>query len=724
MRYSFLNHTHSPPPITRTESILITLLIGFGLWTCLTHLIIFLFNGHFTQLHYAIGLVLLATYPLYRVINHPALHSTTPPLPPSEPQPYDWHNFAIAIALVALYEFSNIYFPASRLHFFWGMTMLFLGRAWLLSRNQSGVTPTQMTTNRTETILYGVVILSAVLITLCAHRPDPDDQYYSNLAVMTLEHPERPLLSWNGMIWSENTITWFPVDRLPTYELLVAVLASWFNAEPIAISHMLLSPIFAAFTVLSQALLLRHLLPKYWLSALMVVIYLLLAIGGETRASFGIFAFVQLHFGKSILFSAILPLLFLFGLRFMQSGSPRDWLILLFGQIASLGFSSSALFMAPVASGLGMIANWKPEWHDTKRLLLGISSAIYPLAAGIMLMEVMHHALNATSWTPLPINNNFEKVFGSGTNLWLYLLTMIGSWTLMRDSKLRRTLLGLSFFFTGFFFNPFLYPILTQYLTGALTTWRLYFTMPLPAIASLLILAFSSTWNQKQHPPKPLILFISLILLLGLSLFSQWRAFWSLPFSLAFCAAIILLLTHLTPRFRPTLMLLIIIIILASLSHLFSYQMPKHTPIAPPHTLLHWPGIKADQPFFDIAQQTVNKAPANQSALVPQNISTWIPTLRHNPLLVATSASYLEQTKTWIKPDEIKQRVALFHYISGTKRINDAPQQLINALTTYKIGIVVVQQNNPWLDEINATMQATGFQKSQQDDFLFWVNPT
>ncbi|MEO5333525.1 MAG: DUF6077 domain-containing protein [Magnetococcus sp. YQC-5] len=710
--------------LTMTESILAIVLIGMALWTLLAHAVGFLWHGPFVHLSFASWLIPVVGYYVYRLIARPV----SPPDPvscsDSSLQSCDWQQFGIAVALVAMYEFSDVYFPASRLYLFWGMAMLFLGRAWFLTRKRESIPPLPLIMTRSDAILFGLTVAGVVCVTLFAHRPDPDDQYYSNLAVMTLDHPDRPLLSWNNMIWSQKTITWMPVDRLPSYELLVALVASWFHVEPIAISHLFFSPVFAALTVLAQSLLLRYWMPGHWLAVLLVEIFLLLALGGETRAGYGIFAFVQLHFGKSFLFSAILPLLVLFGLRFMHTGSRRDWLLLVVTQIAGLGCSSSALFLAPVAAGLGLAANWRMDWTTTKRLLVGVTSSFYLLFMGLSMMMAMTQAMDSISWVPFTIDNNFSKVFGSGTHLWLYMLAMIGAWTLMTDPALRRTLLGLSFVFVGIFFNPFLYPLFSQYLTGTLTTWRLYFTIPMPAMASLLLLSLVAAWNRDRRPVAPFFIFISVVLLLILSTFSQWRMFWSQPFSLAVSALLILFFTLLTSRFRSAITLLTLIALLACLSHFSTQQMTKRTTIASPRTQLHWPSIKADQPAFTVARHTVQWAPAGKSALVPMDIATWIPTLRHNPLLVATSIGYLEQVQSWLEPRSIERRLALLDYISGVKRLDDATGQLSEAIDFYKIGIIVVHHANPWISEIEAIVSTLGFQKSAQDGYLYWVRPS
>ncbi|MBF0273041.1 MAG: hypothetical protein HQL98_13410 [Magnetococcales bacterium] len=709
-----------------SEILLALLLIGLAQWTITTHIIGLGFGGHFGDLLRWAWWIPPGMVVLFRLIQGQKQSSIlSPPSAPScadqtVPSPITPHPLITAVALVALFESAAVYFPSSRFHLFWIGAMLFLGHGWLNTVKQEGITPaTRHDTSRGDTLIHGLLILGAVLITLTAHRPDPDDQYYSNLAVMTLEHPERPLLSWNGMIWAENVPTWLPVDRLPSIELLVAMVAHLLDVEPIAVSHLGMAPLFAAFTVLAHGALLRLLVPTFWLPALIVEMFLLLALGGEVRASFGVFAFVQLHFGKSLLFSTLAPLVLLFALRYMRTGSRRDWLLLFVGQIAALGCSSSALFLAPATAGVGLAALWRPDRLSTGRLLTGLITTVYPLGIGLLLLASMSHAMEAMTWTPLSIEQNLARVLGSGPHLWFYLLTLIGAWTTTPDPRTRRTLLGLSWVFMGIFLNPFFYPLLAQHLTGPLTTWRLLFALPLPAMGAILLLSLAtSTRNDLPLPARPVLLAVTLGVLL-LSFYAPWRGFWSQPFALTSAILALLFFAGFTSRWRSLLSGLILMGMLVSLIHLAPPN--RRTPLAPPRTLIHAPTIKAPPQLFALAEKIVSLAPKGRSALLPEEVGVWVTTLRHHPPLVALSKSYLEQSAPQLEPDALTIRGALLDHVSGKTRLPDASRQLHEAVRAYRIGLVAVKQDHPWLEEMTATMIGLNFQTIQHDGYRIWI---
>ncbi|MBF0212329.1 MAG: hypothetical protein HQM00_02055 [Magnetococcales bacterium] len=705
------------------ETLTLLPLVALALWTLLCHVTVHL-SGNFHDLTRWSWLPLVAIIPAYRwILSARPASKPTPATPATPPQARDWHGFAIVLTLVAIHEFSAIWFPESRLYLFWALAIPLLTRLWIQNRNLPGVTadaPPPVT--RHEGMLLTVLLLLALFVTLIAHRPEPDDQFFSNLAVMTLEHPERPLLSWNGMLWNEGPSSWLAVDRLTSIELGIALVASLLGAEPVAVSHMGFAPLFAVWVVLAQGLLLRHLTPRRWLSVLMVVVFLLFSVGGETGGGFAVFAFVQLFFGKSVLFSALLPLLFLLGLRFMQQGSRRDWILMLLGNIAAVGLSTSGLFLAPVATGMGLIANWRPNRADTQRLLLGVTGCLYPLSTGLALHQTMMATMDTMPWG-LSVEANLHKVFGAGTSRWLYLTALVGAWSLSTDPRLRRTLLGISFIYVGIFFNPFLYPIFTGYLTGSVTTWRLFFTIPLPIMAALMLISLVAALRPDRRAPEPLSLLLTLPPLLYLSSAVRgWSGFWSMPLATASAALAILSATYLTRRFRPLVALLALLALLTTLNHFQADKIRKRTTLTAPRTLTHFPPtIKEPPDALAAARYIVTNTPARHSALVPTGVAIWVATLKHAPLQVSTEEIYLDLLKRWLEPGAKERRAPLARYISGTQRPDDAISRLRQGVEAYRIGLIAIHQSNPWLSEIAQTLQSMGFQPSTQEEYRYWV---
>ncbi|GAB0057656.1 hypothetical protein SIID45300_01988 [Candidatus Magnetaquicoccaceae bacterium FCR-1] len=730
---------NTAPPLSRRggtdriETLTLLPLLGLALWTLLAHGIGLFGQGNFHDLTRWAWIPLVATPPLWLALRNRTRHTPLPsPVPaPHPPRPVDWTSLTLAAALVALFEFALHPFPNGRIHLFWMVAMLFLGHAWWTMRDQPGVEPAPPAPlRRAEAWLFALLVIAAVAITAMAHRPDPDDQYYSNLAAMTLDHPDRPLLSWNQMVWAETELRWMPVDRVPSVELLVALLASLLDREPIWVSHLLLAPLYAAWVVLAQTLLLRHLAPNHWLAALPITLGLLLLAGGEFRASPAVFAFVQLQFGKSLLFSALLPVLLWSGLRFAQTGRTRDAAWIFLGQIAAVGCSSSGIFLGPVATGLGLAANWRPNRIATLRALLGVLACAYPLGLGLSMRHATVDAMVNTAWQMPDMAQSIHYVFGKGPHLWFYLLVLTGAWATLSDPRLRRTLLGLSCVFIGLVFNPLLHPLLTEHLTGPVT-WRLFLTMPMPLLGALLLHAIALPRPESQPGATPRIpamesrlpVVITLICAgtILLSFLPRWRGWWGDPFAPTIALVGLALIVRFIPRFRFGVGVLALITLLATLAHLTTDGQGRRPPLTPPRTRIERPDIKAPRLEFELALAVVGQTPPDHSALVPRALGVWVTTRRHHPRLVAVERSYMNQLADFLTSEEREGRLELLDYVEGNKQPVKGKEKLTAAIDDLRIGLVVIQGTTPWRAEIEEILGARGFEPSEREGYRFWI---
>lgn len=702
-------------------------MIGFALWTVLAHVIGFVFEGNFYNLSQWAPWILLAAYPLYRWTQYPgsrhALPQPSPPLTGS----VDWYHLGVAVSLIALFEYSFSYFPNNRLYLFWGGAIFFLGREWLASCRDDGVPvlAPQSITKRDAFFLFILTLLVTGII-LNIVRPDSDDQYYSNLSVMTVDNPHRPLLSWNNLVWTAEPSRWTPVDRVPTWELLVAWVASLLNLEPITVSHLVLGPMCAAWVVLVQGALLRHLVPRDWLSVLPVVIFLLFALGGEIRGSHSVLSFVQIHFGKAVLVSAVLPLLLLLGLRFSMTGDRCNWVLMLLGGIAATGASSSGLFLAPLTIGVGLLANWQPTLPFTKRVLLGLLASSYPLFLGVSLQYSMIQFMTSIAWSAYSLEDNFRRVFGNGPHMWLYLFGSIGSWTLVTDRRVRRTLLGLSIVIVAILLNPWVQPIFVSYLTGPTTTWRINLIIPLPILGALVIVYFSGLIARNVHAIPPLHSFLLVSVLLPLMFVRSWRTFWSTPFALALVIFLLLMMDPWLGRIKQKAIYVVAMIsFLASAAHLFMGEMRRMAAISAPRTHWEWAALKVPADVLPLARRVVDLAPDNRSALLPAEMAPWVPVFRNHPRLTTNSIDYLQQIERYLEPEGVQRRTMLYQYISGRERPGvDVQKFMSDSIRLYQIGIIVVTPGNPWREEIENILRTLHWKKNEEQGHSFWVQPS
>jgi len=332
-------------------------------------------------------------------------------------------------------------------------------------------------------------------------------------------------------------------------------------------------------------------------------------------------------------------------------------------QIAALGISSSALLVAPLASGLALIGVWHPTREATRRLATGALASSYLLAAAIAVRQGMGNTMLLQNFS---IEENLSLVVGP---LYAYpqLLALLGAWTAVTTPGRRQLLLAIPL---GLFLLP-LNPLLSSFIVSqpALTAiyWRVLWAVPLPTMLA--------------------ILFTRLIVACVDRYWSQHRR--------AALATVLLVVTVTTSQ-RTTLG-------------------------RANGTSVRFPGPKVPLEEYTVAE-TVNKiTPWHTTVLAPEQVASWLPSMRGHPPLVVVRPLYTLQLSDYLGRDEAQRRLALHSYLTGAWHGKDATELLSFALDDLHIGTVVVSRNLAWHGEVESVLIAKSFRSISIADYEVWV---
>src|SRR6185437_11875490 len=271
---------------------------------------------------------------------------------------------ALAIVWVGLLS-AGLPYPV-----FWWMALLAMCGAWMWNlRGALHITPGDDVGKHSAWIVL-FVAAAAVCITLVASRPDADDAFYRSVSATLLRFPQQPVLVHDTLYRLPDVPILLQFYRLSNYDVLVGTLARITGADHMVVAYLFLPSAFAAFCILAWAYLLRRIVPARWPWALLILFVCVLALG-EMHRAYGNFAFVRLFQGKSILVTGMVPVIAGSALRFARHGGLRHWLLLFAAQIAALGVSASALFVAPAAAALGLAGGWSTNTESSRRFALG-----------------------------------------------------------------------------------------------------------------------------------------------------------------------------------------------------------------------------------------------------------------------------------------------------------------------------------------------------------------
>jgi hypothetical protein len=546
---------------------------------------------------------------------------------------------------------------------FWWLALPAMFGAWMWTlRGESCATVRQAGTHATWVVV--LVAAAAVCVTLFASRPDADDAFYRSISATLLRHPQQPVLLHDTLYRLPDVPILLQFYRLSNYDVLVAVLARLTGVDHLLVAYLLLPSIFAAFSVLAWAYLLRRIVPARWPWVLLILFLAMLALG-EMHRDYGNFAFVRLFQGKAILVTGMVPVIAGAALRFARHGGARHWLLLFAAGIAALGVSASALFVAPAAAALGLAGGWSANGASNRRFALGMLASTYVLGAGWVMASVAHGgAADLVSTSPMPA---VMPILDDTWGVWstrLLLVALLSAWAFVRDPVRARYLSAGAFFFLLAVLNPYTVRVVADHLVGIRTYWRLTWTLPLPLFLAVLL---DSVIERALHLRSKVLAACACVALAGLAITFGWR---------------------------------------------FGTLRSANG------VTLGLPGPKVTSVEYHVAS-TIDKDVSERGVvLAPESVSIWLPGFVVHPQLLGVRSLYL--TRAFSLQDAAR-RSSLMRYVAGEYRPPDSAAWFADALRRYGLTAVVFMHSAAWRAEMEDVLARQGWRPVSSGAYDIWM---
>lgn len=563
-------------------------------------------------------------------------HSQTPPTPADgyrAPWPSDgvWGAIALAAASAAIVLLHR----TADLRPFWIVAVALLAASCLREARRGSAPRTPAVGDARW--LWGVAAAGAVLASVC-HRPDADDALYLNLAVAAAVRPELPLLAADTLHGIEGLPLPLPVYRLHAIELLWAALARCFGLSVIDLAHVATPAIAGALIPLGLARLLRLLLPRDWGWGLAAALAFLLLAGGAVHG-FGNFGFVRLQQGKAILLSVGVPWIAACALEFARAPSARCWARLAAVQIAALGLSASAVWLAPAVAGLALLSALVAERGSLRRIGFAALASAYPLAAGLAIRGETRALFTAgTLRGEFPVLSDavlarsaIEPVLGNDPLASLLIGVMLLSGIFAATPAGRRFCTVFALGFLLFFWNPFVASWVAASITGPGTYWRVFWVLPLP----ILVAALATAPRLSGRLPLP----AAALGTLACGLLLLW--------------------------------------------------VPGSPVTATANGVVwSWPGRRIPARVQPVIGALLAHSRAGSSVLLPFEVSPWITGFEAAPTPLVVRPEYLGVLRARYEPSELDRRMHLARLVSGEVRSARAGDVLRKAIDDYALAAV------------------------------------
>ncbi len=541
-------------------------------------------------------------------------------------------------------------------------------------------------------LIPALALVCAITVAV-SHRANEDDAFYLNMAVAAADAPGAALLAGDTLHGYDDVPMDLPVFRLHAFEPAIGLFAWITGIEALVLAHVALPPLFAALIPLVWARLLRRLAPGEWpwlLVGLVTSLYLF----SQAASSFGDFALLRLQQGKAIVLVVLWPLLADAGLAFGAQPSVGRWLRLAATQVAALGLTTNALWLAPVLGGLGVVtgclerfttepeqARARPSPRDTLRTLaLGALASSYPVGVALAMRAEMVRAFSEATH-PMPglsataaelMADALERVAGTGLGAAWLVFAVAAATALAPTAPLRRFIAVYAAAATVLFWSPLHAHLIATGITGPDTYFRVLWIWPVPlAFAALL------TWG------------VGLATRIGRSgLAAQGAAFaLSVAIGLGLSEGVV-------------------------------------TPSPANGVRLGVPDIKIDPAELSVARAVARHAGSGDFVLAPVGPSHWVGLLHDHPHPLLVRDLLLDVLAERFAARELTLRAQLTRMVGGDVRLPRSGELLAEAIASVPLQAVVLQGEARQYRDVERALEASPLERVEETpEYEVWARP-
>lgn len=492
-----------------------------------------------------------------------------------------------------------------------------------------------------DALQFGVLLVFLFGLYFLTSWPDGDDAFYVNLPI-GMKAATGALMAGDTMFGAGAPLL-APTYRIESLPTLVAVFSKLTGLPAIIVAHAVL-PAFALlmYASLSYALF-RPMFGAQWLAASALLVAVYLAMDGS-RLSYGAHGLFRLYHGKALLVTIWTPLIAALAYAAHRLRSFGAVVFLVAAEIAAVGATANAIYIAPLAAGLVAAAfflDWNRGGRAFSFLVLGATA--YPLLAGLYFVAFdppvpdlsrTHLSLGDWIWgmftTKLAISLAFAIAFLGATCAALFRGARLGA--LYCAAVLALVI------------NPALADLYSEHVTGNLD-YRLFWAMPFPLIAATI--AFAS---------------------------ARAGGGWGLA-ALGAAASIFL--------FAPSSLL--------REGNGVRYGIALR---------------KVDTDAFKAAELLAKATPAGARALAPVPVSLNLPMIEGAPAAVIVRSDYLAIMRPRWSDDAVDGRVRIGDWIMGVEPLDDSLAQIL--IAEFCVGAAAIAAGGESAGWLSAQLQRLG----------------
>jgi hypothetical protein len=653
-----------------------TACVLFALWTLACHAASFLGGSLWAAM---VGFGGLAFAALVWRLSSAGRTAPSPPVPPSvggSDARLGPRGVAAALGLLAAVLLQHQ--PVA----LWWVSVALLGGAVLLCLSERPAGPEVAGSQQWERALWALSLVS-VGVALVSQRIDLDDSFYVNLAVAAADAPSLPVLAGDTLHGVPGLPLHLAVYKLHSWELWNAALARLSGLPAIACFHIVSAALAAGLAPLALARLLRLLAPRFWIQAVAATFWVLL-VSADTHRWYANFGLVRIWQGKAVMLLVFLPLVQAYAIAFARRPSVRGFLLLVAGQVAALGATSTALWVGPVSALAAAACAVPISRRGLLHLMLVGVSSVYVLGVGLAVkaefdaerraarsLETSETVIAETRRKQLErhapgvqIEAALDSVTGDGPLRAVAWAALLVTWTALPAGVGRRFAIGVPLTVIALLLNPYWSRFLAENLIGP-SGWRAFWALPIPALLGLL-LASPLAWVGRRR---------------------AW----------GYGAVVLAAVT-------------------------FALVIPRQATLSEANSVvLRAPGLKVPQEAYALAEIFAEAVEPGAFVVAPPVVSIWLPTFHDRVYPLVVRDIYLKPYERQLGEKELRWRVLMSLYAQGQIEDASAHAWFREGLNHFDVRAVFLWLT-PGVERSRQILESNGFRPYRKDpEWEIWV---
>ena len=330
--------------------------------------------------------------------------------------------------------------------------------------------------NKVITGVMIILVIFQMITSTIIFTENADDSFYVSLAISSIDSKnvywEEPSMGYNS---NHSLLT--PLEKIPSYELSIAVYSKIFGITPAIIFHTLIPLIFIGISYLSYYYLARTILSKNNSKIFIIILSIIMMFTSfSTKFRTGCLLY-KMWQGKALFLNISLNIIIASLLRLSKKTNKKDMIILFLANLSAVHLSATSIFIVSfVYLAFGILKLVKLKIKD----ILYFVITFMPILIYAIILIILMKLYPVKTIVPLEEVSIKQALsyYGSKTYLILYLISVIII-GIIGNKQAKKYFVLIQIINLLTIWNPLFANLIAKYLTSSATFWRVFWLLPI-----------------------------------------------------------------------------------------------------------------------------------------------------------------------------------------------------------------------------------------------------